>query len=110
MSSFYQESRSSALFTVRRRCNKWSLAFERSKSENPTIGLYCVDGKHPSLEGTYLAACVFYAALYGKSPEGNGYVAGLNANTAGKLQKTAWDSVTAFYGKAPDGSVRVIAQ
>jgi len=87
-----------------------SLAFERSKSENPTIGLYYVDGKHPSLEGTYLAACVFYAALYGKSPEGNGYVARLNADTAGKLQKTAWDSVTAFYGKAPDGSVRVIAQ
>ena len=40
----------------------------------------------------------------------NGTVARLNADTAGKLQKTAWDSVTAFYGKAPDGSVRVIAQ
>ena len=43
-------------------------------------------------------------------PRETGYVARLNADTAGKLQKTAWDSVTAFYGKAPDGSVRVIAQ
>jgi Domain of unknown function (DUF4886) len=79
------------------------LAFERSRSENPTVDLYYLDGKHPNLEGTYLAACVFYGALYNRSPEGNSYVAGLNAEIARKLQKTAWDTVKAFYGKAPDG-------
>ena len=26
--------------------------------------------KHPTATGTYLAACVFYATIYGRSPEG----------------------------------------
>jgi uncharacterized protein DUF4886 len=73
------------------------LAFERSAREYPAINLYYADGKHPNLEGTYLAACVFYSALYGKSAEGNAYVAGLNRDTALTLQKTAWNTVKAFY-------------
>jgi hypothetical protein len=28
------------------------------------------DKKHPTIAGIYLAACVFYATIYGKSPEG----------------------------------------
>lgn len=32
--------------------------------------LFFTDGSHPSIAGTYLAACVFYATLYGKTPEG----------------------------------------
>ena len=32
--------------------------------------LFIADGSHPTTAGTYLAACVFYATLYGKSPEG----------------------------------------
>jgi len=32
--------------------------------------LYSSDGSHPSREGTYLAACVIYAAITGSSPEG----------------------------------------
>lgn len=32
--------------------------------------LFFTDGSHPSKAGTYLAACVFYATFYGKSPEG----------------------------------------
>lgn len=34
--------------------------------------LYAEDGRHPSVFGTYLAACVFYASLSGRSPEGLG--------------------------------------
>jgi hypothetical protein len=37
---------------------------------DPTTPLYAFDGLHPSLEGSYLAALVMYAVLYGKSPEG----------------------------------------
>jgi hypothetical protein len=32
--------------------------------------LFFTDGSHPSTAGTYLAACVLYATLYGTSPEG----------------------------------------
>jgi hypothetical protein len=74
------------------------LAFERSKIESPSIDLYYVDKKHPSLEGTYLAACVFYAAFFGRSPEGNTYLAGLSVEVAHRLQQTAWDTAKAFYG------------
>lgn len=50
--------------------------------------------------GTYLAACVFYAAMFGKSPEGNAYVAaGLEPGAAQKLQKIAADAANEFYGR-----------
>jgi len=32
--------------------------------------LFIADGSHPTAAGTYLAACVFYASLYGRTPEG----------------------------------------
>ena len=37
---------------------------------NPSIELYGVDGFHPSDAGSYLAALVMYARLYGRSPLG----------------------------------------
>lgn len=32
--------------------------------------LYDLDGRHPTVLGTYLAACVFFSIIYGRSPEG----------------------------------------
>lgn len=49
--------------------------------------------------GTYLAACPTYAAVYGKSPLGNAYVAGIDADTAKFLQTTAWETVKEYFGK-----------
>lgn len=40
------------------------------QDENNTVDLYYTDGEHASLEGTYLAACVLYASITGKSPIG----------------------------------------
>ena len=37
---------------------------------NPAMELFSPDGSHPSERGTYLAACVFYARLTGRSPVG----------------------------------------
>ncbi|HKJ26920.1 MAG TPA: SGNH/GDSL hydrolase family protein [Anaerolineales bacterium] len=34
----------------------------------PDFDLWQIDGLHPSPEGAYLAACVFYAAIYNQSP------------------------------------------
>jgi len=52
--------------------------------------------KHPSLAGSYLAACVFYSVLYGESAEGNPYQAGLSDDVAHKIQNTAWKTVQKF--------------
>jgi hypothetical protein len=41
-----------------------------SALERANASLFVADGSHPSAAGTYLAACVFDATLYGKSPVG----------------------------------------
>jgi hypothetical protein len=46
------------------------LAWERAVKETPELTLYHEDQSHPGPAGTYLAASVFYAIFYGKSPEG----------------------------------------
>lgn len=48
------------------------LAFSRSLEQRPDLILYSQDG-HPTLYGTYLAACVLYGTIFGKSPVGNPY-------------------------------------
>ena len=73
------------------------LAFERAIENNPGVVLHDPDTKHPSLEGTYLAAAVFYAALYGKSPVSLGYNAGLDETTARQLRQAAWQTVIDYY-------------
>jgi len=45
-------------------------AWELVKKEHPEIDLYASDGIHPSAEGVYLTACVFYSAITGDSPLG----------------------------------------
>lgn len=73
------------------------MAFAEALAAIPGLDLHHPDGIHPSLEGTYLAACVFFAALYGRSPEGNGYTAGIDAGLAAKLQISAWRTVNRYY-------------
>jgi hypothetical protein len=55
----------------------------------PAINLYAGDGSHPSLEGSYLAACTFYSSLFQKSCVGASYTAGLNPQTCAILQLVA---------------------
>jgi hypothetical protein len=49
------------------------LAWQRSIQERPDLELYDPDGLHPNATGTYLTACVLYAVIYDKSPEGIDY-------------------------------------
>jgi hypothetical protein len=42
-------------------------AFRDVRVHHPTIELYQADGSHPSAAGTYLAACVFYDVLVGRT-------------------------------------------
>jgi hypothetical protein len=72
------------------------LAFARSIAKRPELNLYVADKRHPSLAGTYLAACTVMASVYGISPVGNSYTAGLPADVAAHLQATAWETVQGF--------------
>src|SRR3989440_6906841 len=73
------------------------LAFAAAIAKRPEIELYQSDKRHPSLLGTYLAACTTYAAIFKRSPVGNPYTAGINAELANYLQSIAWDTVQDYY-------------
>lgn len=68
-------------------------AFAVSQKNRPELALRTADRKHPTLAGTYLAACVFFAVLTGESPEGLNYTGGLPDETAAFLQRVAWQTV-----------------
>lgn len=69
------------------------VAWRQVLIDHPGLALYQSDGSHPSRSGTYLAACVFYAALFGESPEDLEYTGGLGGGEAAILQRIAAETV-----------------
>ena len=61
--------------------------------QHPELALWQEDGSHPSEQGTYLAACVFYAVIFQESPEGLTYRAELSKDSAKILQSIAASTV-----------------
>lgn len=64
-------------------------AWKYIRDTYPSINLYAGDGSHPSYEGSYLAACTFYASMFRKSPVGAPFIGGLDPVTAERLQTAA---------------------
>lgn len=50
------------------------------------LDLYQSDESHPSVYGSYLSACVFYASIFHRNPHGNTYIATLSAADAERIQ------------------------
>jgi hypothetical protein len=73
------------------------LAFAKAIVKGADVELYEADKRHPSLAGTYLAACTVYATLYRKTPVGLTYTAGLSRELATLLQTAAWESVQEYF-------------
>lgn len=65
------------------------LAWRWARRERPNLQLWQPDGSHPTLAGSYLAACVLYTALYAHSPLDNPFHAELPAEQAAFLQRAA---------------------
>jgi hypothetical protein len=77
------------------------LAFARAAAERPDLPLFD-EREAPDQAGTYLAASITYAALFGISPVGNRYLGGLEPETAAFLQRVAWETAWLYYaGTAP---------
>jgi hypothetical protein len=67
------------------------LAWRRFLGKHAEPVLHDKDQSHPTLAGSYLAACVFLAVLFGESPVGaDAEVAGLSEKDLALLQKAAW--------------------
>lgn len=61
--------------------------------QHPELNIWQDDGSHPSEQGTYLAANVFYAVIFEESPVGLSYHAGLSKEIAKTLQNVASKTV-----------------
>ena len=77
------------------------LAFDLAYQENPTIQLHEPDGTHPSLLGTYLAACTVFASIYDKSPIGikYDYSGAISEQDKIFLQKIADKATSDYFNK-----------
>ncbi len=69
------------------------MAWKRVRDDHPAIDLYQADGNHPTAEGSYLAACVFYCTVLKQSCVGAPFIAALPQATATILQDIASSTV-----------------
>lgn len=73
--------------------------WRETRSAN-AMELYTSDESHPSLAGSYLAACTFYASIFHKSPVGAWSPSALNASDVafiqGQVETTVFDSLSTW--------------
>ena len=70
------------------------VAWERVLATEGHPVLHDKDGSHPTLAGSYLAACVFFAVLFDESPVGIPVeLKGLTPADVTLLKTTAWETV-----------------
>ena len=54
-------------------CSPVGVAWKKSVEIDSTLNLYSSDNSHPSIYGSYLAACTFYSSIFKKSAVGSTY-------------------------------------
>jgi len=69
------------------------------RENHPAINLYQPDGSHPSLAGSYIAACCFYTSIFRKDPAQISTDYGLDANTATIIRNA---TKTLVFDQMPD--------
>ena len=69
------------------------------RTHYPDIELYAADGSHPSMAGTYAAACAFYVMFFQKDPINVNYSADLPDAVAHRIRMAVHDVVYASIGE-----------
>ena len=76
------------------------------RDHNPNIELYASDGSHPSLAGSYAAACSFYSVLFRKDPRTLSFNPGIEEEQAESIRtaasKVVYDSLAKWFVVPPD--------
>jgi hypothetical protein len=80
-------------------------AWRLARTLDPLVDLWEPDNYHPTMRGSYLAACVFYTKFFRANPIGLPYTAGLNHEDAVWLQTIAYETI---YGIAETEPVKPI--
>ncbi len=77
------------------------MAWKKIIGDSLSFDLFQADESHPTVYGTYLTACVFYAIMYQESPVGATFYSTLPDTTAILLQQTAdaivFDSLSLWF-------------
>jgi len=68
-------------------------AWRLARTLNSLVDLWEPDNYHPTLRGSYLAACVFYTKFFRANPIGLPYTAGLSHEDAVWLQTIAYETI-----------------
>jgi PKD repeat protein len=75
-------------------CSPVGAVWRNYRASYPLVELYNADESHPSVNGTYLAACTFYSTIYHKSTIGATFVlGGVNSNDATTIQTVSSNTV-----------------
>ncbi|HPQ39077.1 MAG TPA: hypothetical protein PLV45_01775 [bacterium] len=65
------------------------MAWQTARTMNFPSDLWAADHSHPTYQGSYLAACVFYAVIFNESPVGLSFIGSLSPEQAAFLQAAA---------------------
>mgnify|MGYP006079566561 CR=1 FL=1 len=80
-------------------CATVGMAWKASIAIDSTLNLYTADNSHPSIYGSYLAACTFYATIFKKSAVGSSYWPNaIDSLTALSLQQIGSSTVLDSFG------------
>jgi hypothetical protein len=83
------------------------LAWQNFLRQHEAPALHDKDQSHPTLAGSYLAACVFLAVLCGENPVGIASVLkGLTPAETERLQKAAWNTLASTKANPPKPQAR----
>jgi hypothetical protein len=74
-------------------------AWKQLRDSFPGIDLYNPDESHPGINGSYLAASVFYTSIFHKNPINCGYTAGITATDAYNMRRIAAKVVLDSFNK-----------
>ena len=94
-----RESYLEMAFTNSAICAPIGMAWKKSIDIDSTLNLYTADNSHPSIYGSYLAACTFYATIFKKSAVGSAYWPNaIDSLTALSLQQIGSSTVLDSFG------------
>lgn len=79
-------------------CAPVGVAWKTFRNNYPLVELYDMDESHPSINGSYLAACVFYSSIFQKAVSGATYYATVDPVTAQNIQTIAGTTVVDSMG------------
>jgi hypothetical protein len=73
------------------------IAWQKIHSLYPDINLWFRDNNHPTVFGSFIAACVVYSYIFKESPEGSSYTPpGISEQAAKDLERESYNAVSNY--------------